>query len=507
MNRLFQILSNSKDVFFYTFAFGLVAHGFVFFNEFFSHDSLNFDHNYALGLGRWGQSVIFNIRGQVFPPTLVGFFSLIFLSFATTLLVDLFEIKNKFHVIVVCGTLATSFVFTTIAATYIFFLDINLLSLFFVLLSCHFIKYTQNIVWKVLSASIFLWFALSLYQAYLQVYTLLCSLFIFLACVNGKAGKEIFKEIGVYITILVFALLIYKFSVIASLKIASINSLSSGYNSIENVGHIQSLKQILLLIFKSFHKGFIQIIKYPTFFSPVSEILLLSINIFIAMYYIYKQLKNNKIRMFISQLLFLIVVPFSANTVYVLSNGLMHDLMKYSYTIALLVPLFIIINASNKELIVSERKYNVLISTICTVLCLLIFSNTVFSNQAYLKKELESKSSLSIATRILDRIERLPEFVPNKTKVCFIGNANYNSYFIVDRISNNSTIKKATGLQHYVAFTYNTTTYFQNILGVNLPLCDNSKLDNNIVDEMPLFPSLGSVSMLKGQVVVKLGDN
>lgn len=225
------------------------------------------------------------------------------------------------------------------------------------------------------------------------------------------------------------------------------------------------------------------------------------------MYYIYKQLKNNKIRMFISQLLFLIVVPFSANTVYVLSNGLMHDLMKYSYTIALLVPLFIIINASNKELIVSERKYNVLISTICTVLCLLIFSNTVFSNQAYLKKELESKSSLSIATRILDRIERLPEFVPNKTKVCFIGNANYNSYFIVDRISNNSTIKKATGLQHYVAFTYNTTTYFQNILGVNLPLCDNSKLDNNIVDEMPLFPSLGSVSMLKGQVVVKLGDN
>ena len=51
------------------------------------------------------------------------------------------------------------------------------------------------------------------------------------------------------------------------------------------------------------------------------------------------------------------------------------------------------------------------------------------------------------------------------------------------------------------------TTYFQNILGVNLPLCDNLKLDNNIVDEMPLFPSLGSVSMLKGQVVVKLGDN
>lgn len=108
----------------------------------------------------------------------------------------------------------------------------------------------------------------------------------------------------------------------------------------------------------------------------------------------------------------------------------MHDLMKYSYTIVVLVPMLIAINAKNHGVGISEKKWNVLTGIICSVLSLLIFSNTVFSNQAYLKKELESKSSLAIATRILDRIEQLPKFEPNKTRVCFIGEAFYNPYFV-----------------------------------------------------------------------------
>lgn len=509
MNRFINILSNSKDVFFYTFAFGLVAHGFVFFNEFYSHDSLFFEahSNVLIGLGRWGQSVLYQIRGQVFPPTLIGFFSLLLLALTTTLFLDLFGIKRKLNIIVVCGVLTTSFVITIIAATYIFFLDANMLALFFAVLSCSIIKYISKIVYRIVFASIFLWLSLSLYQAYFQVYTLLCCLFVLFGCINGKRYKDIFKEIGEYLVILFVSLVLYKLSVVISLEVTSVHSLSTGYNTIESVEDFISLKHLLLLTFNTVPNALKNIVAYPSFFKTSAKIELLLINSFIAMYFIYLQTKNNRYRLFLSQLLFIVFVPFFANTVFILSKGLMHNAMEYSYTIVVLVPLLIAINAQNHGVRISEKKWNALTCIICTVLSLLIFSNTVFSNQAYLKKELESKSSLSIATRILDRIEQQPKFEPNKTRVCFIGDANMNPYFMVDRVKIEGKKKRATGLGYYLSFTYNTAQYYKTIMGVILPGCDYTKLDMEYVNNLPLFPSSDSVQLQNDQVIVKLGYN
>lgn len=508
MNRIFSILFNSKDVYFYTFAFGIVAHGFVFFNEFFSHDSLLFCHlnEQAIGFGRWGQTFLYNIRGEVFPTELICLLSLFFLAMSTALFLDLFKIKKNIYVVIVCGTLSTSFVFTIIAATYISFLDVNMLAFLLIILSCYSIKYSKKLIWKILIGSILLCLAISLYQAYFQVYTLLCCMFVLLGTISGKGAKELFKEICVYLIVLVVALILYKLSVIVSLKVSSVHSLSLGYNSLKNAEQFESIEQLVLLFLQSAPYALIKIARYPTFFGTSTKIELLLVNIFIGMYFIYKQTKSNKLRMLVSQLIYLGAVPFFANTVYILSKGLMHDTMKYSYTIVILVPLIIAINAKNHGVGISEKKLNVLTGIICTVLSLLIFSNTVFSNQAYLKKELESKSSLAIATRILDRIEMLPKFEPNKTRVCFIGQAFYNPYFVVERVKLEGKKKRITGLGNYVSFTYSPTLYFHSIMGINLPGCDNSKLDKDYVDNMPLFPRLNSVQMIEEQVVVKLGD-
>ena len=480
----------------------------MFFNEVFSHDSLWLtEQNIAhLGLGRWGQVVLCHIRGVVSPPALIGFISLFFLSVATVLFLDLFEIKMKLHTIIVCGTLSTSFVFTTVAATYIYFLDSNMLAVLFVVLSCFIIKSSSNLILKIIFTSIFLWLAISIYQAYFQVYTLLCCLFVLFGTINGKGAKELFKEICLYLIVLVVALILYKLSVIVSLKVSSVHSLVSGYNSLKNAEQFQSIEQLVLLFLQSAPYALIQIARYPSFFGTSTKIELLLVNIFIGMYFIYKQTKSNKLRMLVSQLIYLGAVPFFANTVYILSKGLMHDLMKYSYTIVVLVPMLIAINAKNHGVGISEKKWNVLTGIICSVLSLLIFSNTVFSNQAYLKKELESKSSLAIATRILDRIEQLPKFEPNKTRVCFIGEAFYNPYFVVERVKIEGKKKRATGLGNYVSFTYSPRQYYHSIMGINLPGCDDSKLDKDYVDNMPLFPRLNSVQMIEDQVVVKLGD-
>lgn len=506
-SRILNAFFSNKRVFIYTFAFGLVAHGFVYFNEVFSHDSLYLNHSIdALALGRWGQALIFFIRSPVLTPNLIGFLSLVYLATASALFLDLFGIKNKVQVIVACGIMVTSFVYTAIAATYIYFLDINMLALLCAVMSCYVIKNLQQRYVKLVLSSILLCFSISLYQAYFQVFTLICGLLLLLDLINGKKFIELVSNISTYLLVIAITLLMYKLSVYLSLKVTSVSCLSSGYNSLNNAEYPLSVEQYIELILKSIHKGFIKILKYPSFFSSISKIILISINLLIAMYFIYVQTKKNKVRMWISLLYFLIVIPFLTNTVYILSKGVMHDLMKYSYTLVLLVPLIIALNAKNRSVEISENAYTALLSIICTILSLLIFSNTIFSNQVYLMKELESKSSLSIATRILDRIEMLTEFIPNKTRVCFIGEASQNPYFKVDRVIRDKNKINLTGSKDYVAFTYNTTEYYKSIIGINLQICDESKLDNRHIEKMPLFPYSGSVKMLNNQVVVKLGS-
>ena len=303
ITKLLRAFNDSKNVFFYTFAFGLVAHGFVYFNEVFSHDSLYLNHTYdSLALGRWGQALFLNLRGAIISPTLIGFLSLFFLAISNSLFLDLFKIKNKVAVIIICGTLVTSFVYTTIAATYIYFLDVNTLALLFAILSCYVIKNVEQIYLKLVGASLFLLLSISLYQAYFQVYTLICGMLFLIDCIKGKEIKELANTIAFYVLVIVVALVCYKISVILSLKVTSINNLSSGYNGLNNAGSFQSIEQAIELIFKATHKGFVKILKYPTFFTSTTNIILLSINLIIAMYFIYKMLKKNKVQMLLCQL-------------------------------------------------------------------------------------------------------------------------------------------------------------------------------------------------------------
>lgn len=506
MKSLFFLVSNRKEVFYYIFAIGFVAHGFAFFNECFSHDSVNFNiFAESIGLGRWGQSIFYYIRGKVVSPTLIGVLSLGILSLATVFLLDLYEIKKKWPVIVVCGTLVTSFVMTSITATYIFFLDVFMLAFLFSIVSLHILKYCKHFVQKIVFASMFLCLSLSLYQPYFQVFTLLCCLLVLFSCINRISFKKILNDILIYLLVIGLSLILYKLSVIISLKVSSINSLSLGYNSIKDVEKFQSVGQLLGLIIKSPIYLIEKIIQHPTYIGNTAKFLILIINFCIALYLIYRQTKTTKLRFFFSCFIFICAVPFFGNTVYVISKGYMDDTMMNSYIIVMFVPLLIAINTANYcELSIKSR--NSLIAIVCFNLGILIFSNLVYSNQAYLKKELESKSSLTIASRILDRIESLPGFESNKTGVCFIGNANLNPYFKVERYNIGNDKNIVRGLGNFVSFTYDTNKYFRSIMGINLPYCDSKKIDIEYVQRMSLFPSADSVQMIDNQVLVKLGN-
>ena len=58
------------------------------------------------------------------------------------------------------------------------------------------------------------------------------------------------------------------------------------------------------------------------------------------------------------------------------------------------------------------------------LLFLLLLNNIIYSNQLYLKKDLEFKSTLSVMTRVIDRIEQTEGYEVGVTPIAIVGDLN-----------------------------------------------------------------------------------
>ena len=142
------------------------------------------------------------------------------------------------------------------------------------------------------------------------------------------------------------------------------------------------------------------------------------------------------------------------------------------------------------------------------LLCIIVFDNCIYSNQVYLKKDMENASTLSVLTRIIDRMEETEGYVPGETECAFIG--------ILDEGPLN---------QHRAGFNYNTgglwynfntsypdtyPVYMNYYLDYPMTFVSSEKqtaLQNSPeVQNMPFFPAKDSVKMVDGVFVVKLSE-
>ena len=494
---------NNTYIFLTVFGIGLIAHGYCYFNMNFSHDSLFFDHTYSLYLGRWGQNVIYKLRGEVFPPVLVGTLSLFFLSLAVIIFCKIFEIQNKYVVTLISGVFVTNFSYTYIAATYLFFLDINILALMLALLAVYICKKSSNSLFCF--SSVPLLFSISLYQAYLQVFAVTVVLVIIDEIIKNTKNTDIVKLI-VKFSLIGFISLIFYYISLKIIHYFGNVEYSSGYNSINNAGiHLNIIETLKSIYNDYFH--------LPSYSYRLQKVILIACTFFSIFFIItigkIKQL--NIISIIICFVIYFIALPFASNCVYIISGGLMHALMKYSYSFIFLVPCILYneyISLAYSQNTRKERKHNTVEVILFISLFCFIFNNIIFSNQVYWLKDLQTKASISFMTRVLTQLDNLKNYSP-ETKTCFAGSV-YNNKFI----STNSPIKfekiETTGLTEYFSFTYSFPAYIQNHLRMNYNIgsdCQNiiGELKNKI-DKMPIFPINGSVNLIEGTAIIKISE-
>lgn len=504
--------------FVFTYAIGLIAHAYAFLNLLASHDSLKeFAYNkdywiWKIQLGRYLKPLYDFVLGKFgsFPWT-NGLIALLWLSLSVYFVVRIFGFEKKSHIAIIAGIMSTNIVVSSLAATYIPDLSSNMLSLLFAVFACFlWLKMTENIkslkkshiVLMSLCTSFLLFLSMGIYQAFLFVFI---AIVLIVSIQRLMTNPEKVKTVWLNDIIAAVDTLIgggmYCLGLKLSTFITGIEQVD-GYNSVKNAW--TNTESFAYRIGETLYEFIFYTLAdseyvYPTiitFAINVALALLCIISIFSA--FRHKKDSENRKSAFVSTVLFVCALPFVMCGTRLL-NSVVHQIMIYACFFTYVL-----------YLCIAETGYritqkNVLKRITCVLLCCFIFINIQTANAGYVKKSTEQQSTLSVMTRVIDKIETTDGYRAGETPVAFIGvPGNYTQEY--EEFSNFS---KSTGLLYHNAITFYGyyEPYFDIILKADINIADSETADKITLTDrakaMPVFPAEGSVKVIDGTVVVK----
>lgn len=161
-------------------------------------------------------------------------------------------------------------------------------------------------------------------------------------------------------------------------------------------------------------------------------------------------------------------------------------------------------------LIFAQKDWRTLQKTGAGAFGVLFLGSIVFSNQVYLKKNLERDSTLSVMTRVLDRIEQTEGFVPGETTVAILGTLDDSALSVTHKGFEHLSAFEAAQSNYAIATAQDTTWYLWEILGYPVSLATEYEqsllLQREDVQSMPAFPQEGCCRFVEGMLVVKLSE-
>ena len=488
-----------------TFIIGFVAHGFCYFNGLLSHDSLLInaieDYMHQVEIGRFMQPIYISIRGNIVVPPVIGIIQLLFIGLTIYLIFDLLNIKNSLNRILTIGILVTNCTVALSNATYICWSDIFALANLLSVLSIYvYYKGTQN--YRYVISVVLMIMSLGLYQSAFQVGVALCMIIAIRRLLINDDYKEVIKEGTKAICFLIASLLLY--FVINKLVLVLVDATDSDlYNSVGNASKILSIKAWINGFRESLWMEFLWFTGRATINSKLFFVVNIVLFV-VAFIYILKIIRNNKLSKHNIGLIFLLVIlaPIGFNIIGILSFGAVHYLMIYSFFLAYVIIIMLIEVLNTPEL----SKIKVLVYIMMTSL---LFSNVVYANTVYMKKYMENDATLALTNRIIYQIESIDGYIPGETEVIYVGDLKNNEILNKARPFFNKFL--ATGLDESYGLTYYLVieNYIVDYLGYPMNIPDKDYADKiaekEKIKNMPIYPNKGSIEMIDGVVVVKLG--
>ena len=498
-------LERLKYIFLWVFAFGLVAHGYCYFNGNFSHDSLNAIYEPwpfgRIAVGRYGRTVYQLIRGNFTLPVINGFLFLVYLSLTLFLLTDLLSIRKKVPLVLVCGILTVNSTVSLMNATYLHDADAYGFALLMAVLGAW---VAVKLPWGGLLSIPFYTISLSIYQAYIN---LIIYLWLFLALLEllkgGRVGK-VYSKAFLRLLSIAGGMALYYVGHLVLLWVTGIDE-DQGYNTVTAVtrmglsGLLRQLRLVLeagkswLLQPPGNHPGLLRLINLLLLPLLGYSLVLLG--------------KQNHVRLtgWLGILGILAAIPLGMNATILLSGSYHHITIYASF---FTYPAAMVLAEQCVGLPKPPRFARLAALGWSIALGVLIFDSCLYANSIYLKKDLESQQTLSVFTRILHQMEQTDGYVLGETPIVLVGSTVQSPL----NTQREGFDYSSTGLWNSLTPTYYPIpqAYVQYYLGYPAVFGDGEVQWRVSVSqemlEMPVFPEPGSVRMIDGIMVVKLSQ-
>ena len=499
---------------------GLAAHGFFYTSIGFSQDSLMLftnDVGWQISLGRFMIPVYYYLRGRYTVPWLLGLYCMLYTAISASLIASMMNIRKAGHLVLLCGIIITNAAVTAQTATYVHVIDIYMLGFLMASLSVW-------MLWRFrfgfLAGIPLLMTGVGLYPAYFAAAAALCVLLVIKQLFDPTVSpRQLWLLIGKALLMLVAALLLYAVMVQLSLRIGG-TVLSEGYNGISGVGDYSNVNILQLLA--GLYGYVLKFFRIPTanqtnLIKWVNVLLMLAAAVQLLRLFLQHRPAWWRCLLVLAAILLL---PFAANATYFLSKGMLHGVMTMPLYMLYLFILLTHVWAQDlpaKTGGSNRRCWLRLLSAavIPALLCVWMVDNIQFSNASYLKKRLEAQSTVSVMTRVIDRIEQTEGYEPGQTTVALVGDLNLNDHLTPSRYSFEPlgyTRDRVPGYEYEygVSYLWSYRYYMEFYLGYPIQLAPEGTVEqlaaNATVQTMPDFPDPGCIQWVDGTLVVKLSN-
>lgn len=473
---------------------GLLIYGYAFLNMNFTHDSLafageksdEFIANYLLSIGRFLFFIFYKIFNIYTAPLFCGILSLIFLGIGNFFL-SLFFKLNLIQSILISLVVLLSIPYICFTSTYILSAPIFALSYS---LTCFALYLTTfNNKFYFFYGTIFLSIAMGGEdQSIIQFGCTMALVYILCNLLKNITFTDFKKLVIKFSCFFIFSGILYYIFYRSFLHFFGVHP-AEAYNSLSQMQlnrYYLSLSdsQFLLEFYFKPIKYFIKLYRNTDNF-PFAKLFansVLLIYIIVSLLPIYLIIKNKISKTAgIIFLLMLILSPTIMNSVFILSCGLVHDLMVLSYYfpfylyIVIYGKVFNFPNNLSKTNKLKRIKY-----LFFTPLLIPFLSSIILTTNVQSVKEHQFIFTVATINRLLCTLEHFETYVPGKTKIVLLGALNDND------IINGSTKKlpNFTGL-NYVVSSRAFIGYITKYLGYKLNVIatyktlDELKINNN----------------------------
>lgn len=495
-SRLGREKERLSTIFFATLALGLVAHGYALLNFTVSHDSMNEFWIYQemgyypgtaaqwkIALGRFVAPLYqLLFRGETVVPWFSGMLALFWAALAVWGVAWLFRVRERWLLIFTCGIFTVNLSFAALAASFLHDLDSYLFAVLAAVAGS--LCWKRGSWWQLLAIPLLV-IALGIYQSMISVYISLVIFASMLALADKNDVKAVFLDGLRAIGLLAAAGIVYLIAVKAVCALSGV-PLTQQENGMANM--LSGSGSVLRLL-RATYTGWLDVFVTQ---APRSNTLLNALLLLATLPLLWTTLKPLSWGSRILFVILALLLPLGMNVAAFLNNGEVHLLMLYAAWLMYLLPLLL-----------CRRSGKPGITLVCGLLIgLVLFSNARFANQLYVRKDQDRQTTLSVMTRVCDRIEQTPGYVSGQTEVAILGTPTFamrSGYLSTYEIPGAVFSSPITSEDFYAG-------YFSVVLQSPIRLCDAQRREElaQLAEGLPAFPAADCVAWIDGTLVLRL---